>query len=332
MIVWMLFGACTAIILFAGTMLSKYGDVLAEKTGLGGTWIGVVLMASVTSLPELITGISSISVFDLPNIAAGDAIGSCMFNLVILSFLDLGHPVPLSTRAHQGHALSAAFGTLLLGLVVLGVLAGHRVPQVAWIGVFSFAFIVVYLVAMRMIFLHERRRVSRFIEAMAEELRYQNISKERALTHYVVNAVILIGAATYLPHLGERIAELTGLGQTFVANIIIALSTSLPEVAVSIAAARIGAIDMAVANLFGSNLFNIVILALDDILYVKGPLLLQISAGHIVAAIAAICMTAIAIIGLNYRASGKKPLPAAWDSVGILAIYVVAMYVLYASK
>src|SRR3970040_1321405 len=98
MIVWLLFGACTAIILLTGTRLSKYGDVLDEKTGLGGTWSGVVLMASVTSLPELITGISSISVFDLPNIAAGDAIGSCMFNLVILSFLYLGHPVALSTK------------------------------------------------------------------------------------------------------------------------------------------------------------------------------------------------------------------------------------------
>jgi cation:H+ antiporter len=289
-------------------------------------------MASVTSLPELITGVSSIAVFDLPNIAAGDAIGSCMFNLAILSFLDLGHPVPLSTRAHQGHALSAAFGTLLLGLVVLGVLAGHRVPRIAWIGVSSLTFIAVYLVAMRMIFLHERKRVSQFIEAMAKELRYKSISKETALARYLVNAMVLIGAATYLPHLGEQIAQLTGLGQTFVGNIIIALSTSLPEVAVSVAAARIGAIDMAVANLFGSNLFNIVILALDDILYVKGPLLVQISTGHVISAVAAICMTAVAIIGLNYRAGSKKPLPVAWDAAGILMMYLAAMYVLYASR
>lgn len=335
MVVWSLFIACTAVILFTGTLLSKYGDILAEKSGLGRTLIGVILMASVTSLPELITGISSIIIFDLPNIAAGDVIGSCMFNLVILALLDLvdlGNPLPLPARAHQGHVLSAGFGILLLGLVVMGVVAGERLPRIAWIGVYSVVFIAVYMVAMRMIFLHEKHRISRFIEEMAEELQYQHMSGARALAMYVLNAVVLIGAATYLPHLGEQIAELTGLGQTFVGNILIALSTSLPEVAVSVAAVRIGAIDMAVGNLFGSNLFNIAVLALDDILYVKGPLLLWISSTHIVAAISAICMTAIAIIGLTYRTTNKKPLFFSWDSLGILGIYGVAIFLLYTAR
>lgn len=335
MVVWSLFIACTAVILFTGTLLSKYGDILAEKSGLGRTLIGVILMASVTSLPELITGISSIIIFDLPNIAAGDVIGSCMFNLVILALLDLvdfGNPLPLPARAHQGHVLSAGFGILLLGIVVMGVVAGERLPRIAWIGVYSVVFIAVYMVAMRMIFLHEKHRISRFIEEMAEELQYQHMSGARALAMYVLNAVVLIGAATYLPHLGEQIAELTGLGQTFVGNILIALSTSLPEVAVSVAAVRIGAIDMAVGNLFGSNLFNIAVLALDDILYVKGPLLLWISSTHIVAAISAICMTAIAIIGLTYRTTNKKPLFFSWDSLGILGIYSVAIVLLYRAR
>lgn len=335
MVVWSLFIACTAVILFTGTLLSKYGDILAEKSGLGRTLIGVILMASVTSLPELITGISSIIIFDLPNIAAGDVIGSCMLNLVILALLDLvdlGNPLPLPARAHQGHVLSAGFGILLLGLVVMGVVAGERLPRIAWIGVYSVVLIAVYMVAMRMIFLHEKRRISRFIEEMAEELQYQHMSGARALAMYVLNAVVLIGAATYLPHLGEQIAELTGLGQTFVGNILIALSTSLPEVAVSVAAVRIGAIDMAVGNLFGSNLFNIAVLALDDILYVKGPLLLWISSTHIVAAISAICMTAIAIIGLTYRTTNKKPLVFSWDSLGILGIYGVATFLLYTAR
>ena len=58
MLAWLEFAVCTAIILVSGTYLSKYGDVIAEKTGLGRTWVGVALMASVTSLPELVTGIS----------------------------------------------------------------------------------------------------------------------------------------------------------------------------------------------------------------------------------------------------------------------------------
>jgi len=88
---------------------------------------------------------------------------------------------------------------------------------------------------------------------------------------------------------------------------------------------------MAVGNLFGSNLFDIAILALDDVFYTKGPLLSHISGNHVVAAIAAITMTAIAVIGLTYRAS-KKILFFAWDSLGILAVYVFATFVLYTMR
>ena len=119
--------------------------------------------------------------------------------------------------------------------------------------------------------------------------------------------------------------------RTFVGSIFIAISTSLPEIAVTIAAAKIGTVDMAVGNLFGSNLFNIVILALDDILYTKGPILSYVSENHIVTAISAIMMTAIAIIGLTYRAS-KKPLFFTWDSIGILIVYFITIFVLYTMR
>jgi len=95
---------------------------------MGQTWIGVVLMASVTSLPELVTGISSVTVYDLPNIAAGDVLGSCMFNLLILSLMDAVQPEPISARAHQGHALSIGFGLLLIGVAGVGLVADHRLP------------------------------------------------------------------------------------------------------------------------------------------------------------------------------------------------------------
>ena len=128
---WLQFIACSALILCAGTKLTVYGDIIAEKTGLGRTWVGVVLMASVTSLPELITGISSVTLFDLPEIAAGDVLGSCMFNILIIAMLDLLHgPTPVSASAHQGHVLTGAFGILLLGLVSLSIFAVGSMPSI----------------------------------------------------------------------------------------------------------------------------------------------------------------------------------------------------------
>lgn len=92
---WAMYAACTALIVFSGAKLSRYGDILAGKTGLGRTWIGVVLMASVTSLPELITGLGSVTYAGVPDIAVGDVLGSCAFNLLILALLDvLQRPLP----------------------------------------------------------------------------------------------------------------------------------------------------------------------------------------------------------------------------------------------
>ncbi len=332
MLIWLEFAACTAVILFSGTKLSKYGDVIAEKSGMGRTWIGVILMASVTSLPELITGISSVTIFDTPNIAAGDVLGSCLFNILIIALLDLsGSAVPLSTRAHQGQVLTGGFGILLLGLVNLSFITNGTVPTIGWVSLYSLVFIAVYVVTMRLVFFYEKRRVGEYMEEMAEEIQYEHISKREAYVLYAVNALVIIGAATYLPHLGEEIARMTGLGQSFVGSIFIALSTSLPELVVSVTAFRIGAVDMVYGNLFGSNLFNIAILAIDDICYTKGPLIAQLTPNHIITANGAIIVTAIAVIGLTYKTT-KKILFLTWDSLGILIVYVFATLLLYLTR
>lgn len=288
-------------------------------------------MASVTSLPELITGISSVAIFDLPNIAAGDALGSCMFNMLIIAMLDfMNGSTPLSAKAHQGQVLGAGFGILLLGLVSISLLGAGTIPRIGWISLASIVFLGIYVVAMRTVFLYEHRRIGEFLEEVAEEARYRHVTRARAFTIYGLNALVIIVAATYLPHLGERIAEVTGLGRTFVGSVFIAVSTSLPELVVSLGALRLGAVDIALGNLFGSNLFNIGILALDDMLYTKGPLLSNVSQTHLVTTSAAIAMTAIAVIGLTYQTTRKLKF-FAWDSIAIIVVYGAATLLLYAT-
>ncbi len=330
LLTWSLFILCAAVILVAGTHLSRYGDVIADMTGLGRTWIGVVLLASVTSLPELITGFSSTAIFRVPDIAMGDIAGSCMFNLVIIAMLDALHsPAPISTRVHQGQVLSASFGILLLGLVSLSLILDEMLPVIGWVSVSSVFFVGIYLLAMRIIFTYEQRRlVEEFVAEMATEAEVRHPSPVRVYGLFALNAVLIVGAALYLPGLAETLAETTGLGQTFFGTIFVALSTSLPEVVVSIAALRIGAIDMAVGNIFGSNLFNVGILALDDLFYTPGPLLAAVEPSHIVAVLGAMVMTAIAVVGLTYR-SGSKRLFIAWDALGIVVVYALASAALY---
>jgi cation:H+ antiporter len=331
MILWIGFIVCTAAIVYAGTKLSRYGDIIAEKTGLGRTWIGVVLMASVTSLPELVTGISAVTFVGVPNIAAGDIFGSCVFNMLILAVLDAIYPMPISTKAHQGHVLSAGFGIILLGIAAANLFAGVRILSLGWIGEYTLLIIVIYLIAMRMVYFYEKKQLATFIQERTETLKYGDIPTRTAVLQYALNAAIVIIAAVFLPKIGEGIAETTGLGQTFVGNIFIALSTSLPEVVVSISAVKMDAVDLAIGNLFGSNIFNIFILAIDDIFFTQGPILSFVNINHIVPAISAIIMTSIAIVGLTYRTE-KKRLFLALDSIGIVLVYMINLMSLYSLK
>jgi cation:H+ antiporter len=330
MLIWLGFIACTAVIVYSGTRLSRYGDIIAEKTGLGRAWIGVVLMASVTSLPELVTGITSVTYANVPDIAVGDVLGSCVFNMFILAFLDAFYkPMPVSTKANPGHVLSAGFGILLLSAIAFSLYAHSYIPAIWWIGAYSFCTLFIYIIAMRLIFYYEKRQMSKYLQEIAIETKYEDVTTKNAVLHYTINAFFVIIAAAFLPKIGEGIAEVTGLGQTFVGNIFIAISTSLPEVVVSIAAIKMGVIDLAVGNLFGSNVFNILILALDDFFFTKGPILSFAAPQHIVSAISAIAMTVIAIIGLTYRAEKKPFYFMAWDSMGIVAVYIINMMLLY---
>ncbi|MCC6361885.1 MAG: sodium:calcium antiporter [Bryobacterales bacterium] len=330
--IWLQFFLCVSVILYSGTRLSTYGDVIAEKTGLGRTWIGVVLMASVTSLPELITGISSVSIFDLPDIAAGDVLGSCMFNLLILGMLDIRRDrMPISAIAHQGQVLTAAFGILLLGVTTLSILGASRIPSAGWIGASSPVLLLVYLLAMRLVFRYERRRIAELLEDLGEQAQYEHMAARTAYGRFGAHAVVIVLAAAYLPHLGDEIARITGLGQTFVGSIFIALTTSLPEVVVSRAALQMGAVDLAVGGILGSNLFNLAILAVDDFCYFRGPLMRSISANHAISAAAAMTMTAIITISLVYR-HPKRVALFSWDAIGTTLVFVLASLLLYAGR
>jgi cation:H+ antiporter len=328
-LVWIAFLACLTAILVAGTRLTRYGDIIAEKTGWGRAWTGIVLLASVTSLPELVTGISSVTIFDAPNIALGDVFGSCMVNLLIIALLDaLERQQPITARLHEGQALSASLGVFMLGIVALGLLGHDSIPAVGWIGTPSLVLIGLYAASIRAVFKYEKRRIARFVQEISEEGKSSEVPLPTALRGYAINAALVIVAAVFLPRIGEEIATQTGLSRTFVGTLFIAASTSLPEVVVAVAALRLNAADMAVGNIFGSNMFNMAILAIDDIAYVKGPLLLHAAPEHVVSVVAAITMTAIATAGITYRIRAKSLL-VSWDSLGILGTYIVALYALH---
>jgi cation:H+ antiporter len=284
-------------------------------------------LATVTSLPELVTGITA-SVRESADIAVGNVTGSCVFNLFTLGLIDLGRQKTLSSKAHFGHVISGGFGIILLTIVCLGLFLGKRVSPFGWIGPYSVIFIVLYLIAMRIEYIYERRQIVQFLEDVAEALRYKEIKLSEAGMRFGLHSLVVVIAAMFLPGLAEGLAIQTGLGRTFVANIFLTVATALPELVVSFAAVRMGSIDLAIGNLLGSNIFNIVILGIDDLFFRRGPILAYANPDHAMPALFATVMTAVAIIGITYRAERKR-LFFSWNSLILIAIYCLNVLSLY---
>lgn len=330
--VWVEFIICAAAIVLAGSLVSKYGDVIAEKTGWGRAWIGAILIAGVTSLPELASGISAVAWLKVPNLAAGAVMGSCIFNLVLIAVMDLAYqPGRVLAKAQDVHILSGGLGILLLGLVAMEVLVGPPINGIGvlGIGLVSIVIAVLYAIGGKMIAGLEKERVGEVLAQEAKEENYANISRRRAFGAFISSAVAVILLGIWLASIGDRLATTTGLSRSFVGNLFLAVSTSLPEIAASLAAIRLGAIDLAIGNVLGSNLFNILLLSIYDLADGKANFWSSLNNANGFAAVMAMMMTGVVIISLMYRASPRTPYRFSWDGVALIFMYVCSIVTLY---
>lgn len=327
---WLAFVACIGLIAVAGSQLSRYGDVIAEKTGMSGTWIGLILLATVTSLPELVTGITSVTVANAPDIAVGNILGACVFNLVIIVVLDLFYRQgSVYTDVNQGHILSAAFGVMIIGVAGMGIVmhssgAGWAIGHVA---VFTPVILVLYVVAVRTVFHYEQRRVEAMTEVVAEQ--YPYISLRQASIRYAISAAVVVAVGIAMPFVARQVAHAMGWTEGFVGTVFVAFATSAPELVVTLAAVRLGAVDMAVSNLFGSNLLDIAILGIDDLVYTAGPLVNDVSPTHAISALSAVVMTGVAIVGLLYQPASRVLRTVGWVSIGLFSVYILNIAAIY---
>lgn len=321
------FLACAVVIFLAGKRLSYYGDLLADLTGMGKAWIGLILMAAVTSLPELMVGISSVAIVGSADLAVGDILGSCAFNLGILSMMDVFTPKshPLFANTSKSHVLTAAFGIFLISLVGLGLFLSEDIAFLPFLGLTSISFLIVYLIAVRVLFNYQH---SNPVVQIVDANHHIPFTLKHVVLRYCMFAGIIIVAALALPFFVEHLAEATGMGKSFAGTFFLAASTSLPEIAVSLAAIRMGSIDMAIGNLLGSNLFNVLILFLDDLFYTKGHLLKDASEMNLLSVFFVLMMTGVAIIGFIFPSREKKWF-LAWDTFIISMLYLLNMILLF---
>jgi cation:H+ antiporter len=330
--IWIEFIVCAILIFWSGALLSKYGDVIAEKTGLGRAWVGAILIAGVTSLPELASGVSAVAWLNAPNLAAGAVLGSCLFNLALIAMIDLAYqPGRVLAKAQEVHILSGGLGVLMLGVVAMGVLIGPVLNGFGLWGVSVLSLLILFLYAIggKMIAGLEKERAGEVLEKEAVEGGYDRISTPRAFSVFILNGIAVIALGMWLASIGDRLAATTGLSRSFVGNLFLALTTSLPEIAASLSAIRLGAIDLAIGNVLGSNLFNITLFPVYDLVDRGGNFWASLTTANAFAAVMTIMMTGVVIISLMYRASPKTPYRISWDGIAIAGMYIGSIALLY---
>ncbi len=320
---WLTFVISGAVVVLAGITISRYGDAIAERTGLGGAWVGAILVAAVTSLPELTTDIYAVRQ-GTPSLAIGDLFGSSMANMAILALADLlARRHRILTRIAINQALVGVLAISLTALAAAGTLTGTLLT----IGPFGWAPLLIgvgYVTGMQM--LHANRPEPPFAtKAEAEAAVSRAPALPRAAAGFAIGALAILIAGRPLAHSSADIADRLGLTVGVIGVALLAVTTSLPELTVTLASVRIGAYDLAVGNMLGSNSFNMVILLILDAVHGEGSVLAQAGPDVLLGAMFAILLTGLTTMEVLNKAERRT-----WilepDAAIRLAIYVLGLY------
>jgi cation:H+ antiporter len=319
------------VIIFAvASRLARAADTIADVTGLGRAWIGAILLAGSTSLPEITTDVNA-ALLGVPDIGVGDLMGSTLANMLILALLDLVY-----ARRHLLQSVAVNHAVVGLLAIALTMIAGIAIAsggfgRIGPVGVETILIVVVYALGMRVFYRLNSVAAQGLIPdepaAASRPIADRRARLSRAVWTFALAAVVLIVIAPLLVLSAEAVAAESGMSETFVGTLLVGLTTSFPEIAATVAAVRLGAIDLAVGNIFGSNAFNMCVLFFMDLVYSGGPLLAEVSREHVMTAqLATLCLSfgVLAIMGRLERRSAV----ARFESLLIVGCYAAGIWLL----
>ncbi|MFO0917272.1 MAG: hypothetical protein U0872_03035 [Planctomycetaceae bacterium] len=324
------FAVAAAFIIVAGTFLSRFADEIAETTGLGRLLIGSILLAGATSLPELTVDISAVRT-GITDIAFGDLLGSCLFNLLILAVLDLSSVSRgrMLSQLAASHALSGNVGASLIAVVSICLLTQPLSARGELLEISYGLWVVLagYLMGIRLVYLDQQISAQASRNSDKASTSVSGKTWHQPALGFAVAAGVIVVAGPFLAESAGQIAEASGLGNSFVGTTLVAFSTSLPELVASLAALRIGAHDLVIGNVFGSNAFNMVLFVPLDLAH-RGPLLAAVSPNHALTGLAAVLATLIVVLGQLYHAERRRRVIEP-DALLVILVIGGALWIIY---
>ena len=256
-----------SLVVFLSIFLSKYVDALDKKTNLSGAFIGGVLLAAVTSLPEFITSLTAIFALNQPNLVQGNVFGSNIFNLTILGGCILLFPKKFkNSYISKSHMLTSIFTIFIFLICLLGMRYNYSLN----LGFLNVSYTSIIIIILYVINLSKSNDDSQNNNSDSDNDDSINLTVKQIIFRFIICSILLLLFSVLLTKVTDKLNSQLGLGATVGGAIFLGIATSLPELTSSFNLVRLGNFNASFGNVIGSNIFNFTILAIGDIFYSKG--------------------------------------------------------------
>jgi cation:H+ antiporter len=331
-----IFGTAAAFVWAAGTKLSEYAGAISAHTGIGKALLGLLLLGGITSLPEVAVSLTS-AYSGNAALAVNNILGGVTMQVAILAFADfaIGRRALTSVVPDPVVILQGSLNVLLLSLVPVAILVGD-IPLFG-IGVWAWAILGLALFSFYKLAQAEGRRPWEPTNLKDPEAQHHSSKKAEGeikdslrtvIAKTAVAGTVILIAGFFISRTAEAIAEQTGLGASFVGAVLVAISTSLPELSTVLSAVRLGHYTMAISDILGTNLFDIGLLFAIDATTAGEPIFNRVGAFSAVGAMLGIAVTALFLIGLAERRD-RTVLRIGVDSAAVLVVFLGGLGLLY---
>ncbi|MBI4318166.1 MAG: hypothetical protein HY675_06725 [Chloroflexi bacterium] len=334
-----LFIVSAATVWFAGSRLTVQAAVISDRTGLGEVFVGGLLLAVATSLPEIGRTITA-SVHGDALLAIDSLFGGITLQTAVLAIADLAAArLTLTYFAPRPTLLLGGTLVVLLLGVTLAAIATGEIVHLYSVGLWTAILFGLYLFSLYALKSYEPAEKWRPVDVPEELKQIELVGYGTRLAHhqkslvticllFAASSAVLFVAGAMLAVVGDALARQTGLGAGFVGATLLALASSLPEMTVTVSAVRMGAYPMAISNIFGTNAFLIALLFVADLFYRPGPILHAVDRSTAFLAAVGIIATCVYLVGMIERRN-RVVLGMGIDSLVVLIIYPLSLVVLY---
>lgn len=293
-------------IAISGSLMTAIADRLSEKTGLGQALMGALFLGFSTSLPGIVTSVTA-AASGYPELAISNALGDIAAQTAFLGIADITY-LEANLEYAAADAATLTQGTLLIVLLAIPLLT-RAYPSVNIWGVHpaSIALVATYIFGLRLV--ADAQNLPMWKPQQAEKTNVEELQATESDSPGLISLwlrffllALVLGIAGYgVEEAGVAIADSTSLSENAVGSLFTAISTSLPELVTTIAAVQRGAYTLAVSGVLGGNSFDVLVLALCDLVYPEGSIYPALTQDKVFVLALTILMTGILLLGLLRR-------------------------------